>query len=122
MKDDEIKESKIQHEIVKYLQKERRDIYFFSVPNEAAGKGKGAQIRMSQLKSMGLRSGVSDLILLLPGSITLFIEVKTVKGIQSDKQKRFEIKVNERGFNYFLVRSLEDLKKVLDNYPVVMVH
>ena len=102
-------ESKIQCEIVQYLQLMK--VFFFSVPNEAGGKD--AVIRMSQLKSMGLRSGVADLVVLLPKGKTIFLEVKNEKGKQSNMQKKFEEKVNSLGFEYYIVRSVEDVQKII---------
>lgn len=107
-------ESKIQCAIVQYLQLMK--VFFFSVPNEAGGRD--AMIRMSQLKSMGLRSGVSDLVVLLPQGRVIFLEVKNEKGRQSDMQKKFEEKVNSLGFDYHIVRSVEDVKVVLDGKMV----
>lgn len=100
-------ESKIQYDICQYLQKQ--GIYFFSCPNELAGKDPK---RMRHFVAMGLRSGVSDLILLLPGRV-IFMEVKTSTGRQSDNQKKFEKKVTELGFEYFLVRSVDEVREIL---------
>lgn len=104
-------EAKIQADIVQYLQ--TRGVYFFSVPNEAAGRD--AAIRMARLKALGLRSGVSDMVLIFPGQV-VFVEVKDDKGKQSDAQRRFQDKVNELGFDYYLVRSVEDVEKVVDKF------
>ena len=104
-------EAKIQADIVQYLQ--TRGVYFFSVPNEAAGRD--AAIRMARLKAMGLRSGVSDMVLIFPGQV-VFVEVKDENGKQSDNQRRFQDKVNELGFDYFLVKSVEDVQKVVDKF------
>lgn len=64
------------------------------------------------LKATGLVPGVSDLIILLPNAKTIFIEVKTEKGIQSEKQKDFETTVTNLGFEYYLVRSLDEFKQI----------
>jgi hypothetical protein len=105
----ELSEARLQSQIVQYLQS--KNIYFFSVPNEAAGRD--AAIRMARMKAMGLRSGVSDLVLVLPGRV-VFLEVKEAGGVQSEAQKRFQEKVEALGHQYFLVKSLEDLQKVVD--------
>ena len=102
-------EAKLQAEIVQYLQK--RGIYFFAVSNEANGRNK---IQQMQMIAMGLRPGVSDMVWILPGKV-VFVEVKTEDGKQSEAQKRFEAKVNELGFDYFLVRSMESVKILVDN-------
>jgi hypothetical protein len=72
------------------------------VPNERNNKKE-----MMSMIQTGLMSGVSDLILLLPNK-AVFVEVKTDVGRQSDKQKEFEQIVTALGFEYWLVRSLED--------------
>jgi len=79
----------------------------FSVPNEA----KFDYNQKIKLQT-GLLSGVSDLIILQPNKC-IFIEVKTSTGKQSDKQKDFEQMVKDLGFEYFVVRSLEDFKSLL---------
>lgn len=78
----------------------------FSVPNG----GSRHILEAKTLKATGQMAGVSDLIVLLPNAKTLFIEVKVEKGVQSEVQKRFEEKVKTLGFEYFLVRSLDDFK------------
>ena len=100
-------ESKIQYDICQYLQS--KDIYFFSCPNELAGKDPR---RMRHFVAMGLRSGVSDLIVLLPNRI-IFLEVKTDKGRQSDNQKRFQKKVESLGFEYYVVRSVDEVENIV---------
>lgn len=103
-------EAKIQAEIVKHLQTEK--YLFCSIPNEAAGKD--AAIRMAQLKTLGLKSGAPDLLIFLDGGVLLCLEVKSLTGRQSPAQIDFEAELKTRGFQYFVVRSLEEAKKVLD--------
>lgn len=79
----------------------------FSVPN-------GAHVSKAQamkLKATGLVAGVSDLIILQPNK-AIFVELKTEKGRQSDNQKEFEQIVTALGFDYHLVRSLDDFKNI----------
>lgn len=79
----------------------------FSVPNELAGANK---IAMMQAKAIGLTAGVSDTILILPNSKLIFCEFKDAKGVQSEKQKEFEKQVQAHGFDYILIRTLDDFK------------
>ena len=79
----------------------------FSVPNG----GKRNKLESKKLKQTGVMAGVSDLIVLLP-SKCLFIELKAEKEIQSDVQKKFESKVNLLGFDYYLIRSIEEFEKL----------
>lgn len=103
-------ESKLQSEIVKYLR--QKDICFFCVPNEA---GKSA-LHTARLKAMGLKAGVSDLILLFKKKTVVFCEIKTEIGKQSPSQKGFEAEVLNLGFEYIIVRSVEDIQKAVEYY------
>lgn len=104
-------ESKIQQEIVMWfnnnycLKSHNPKCTIFSVPNE----GKNVKEQMYK-RTLGMKSGVSDLIVIQPNRC-IFVEVKTEIGKQSDKQKEFETTVKNLGFEYILVRSLEDFQK-----------
>ena len=106
-------EAKIQAEIVKYLIPLRRNgsLDFFSVPNEGASN----PIRQGQLIAMGLRPGVSDLVIMFPEGRTVFVEVKNETGTQSKAQIEFEQTCHELGFEFVLVRSVEDVKRILNS-------
>lgn len=93
----------IQVEIVDYCRK--NNIICFSVPNEATRNN-------SKYIKSGVLAGVSDLICINDGEV-LFIELKDYKGKQSDKQKEFENSIISQGLNYFLVRSLDEFKKIV---------
>jgi hypothetical protein len=80
----------------------------FAVPN-------GAHVSKQQamkLKATGLVAGVSDLIVIQPNRC-IFFELKLEKGKQSDKQIDFEKKVKALGFEYYVVRSLDEFKSHL---------
>jgi hypothetical protein len=98
-------ESILQANIVAALSLHR--IYCFAVSNELLGATKGAARKMAIFKAMGLRSGVSDLVVILPGRV-LFLEVKTPTGRQSPAQKTFQQIVESLGHSYVLVRSVEE--------------
>lgn len=106
-------ESRIQQEIVMWFRNEyARNLspkpIIFSVPNERSNVKE-----QSRMIATGLLSGVSDLIVVLPNKI-LFIEVKDEKGTQKPKQKDFEKTVSNLGFDYCLVRSLQDFQKIIE--------
>ena len=65
-------------------------------------------------QSMGSLKGLSDLSALKDG-ITIYIEVKTSKGYQSDYQKQFQQDIESHGGVYILARSIEDVKDI-DKY------
>lgn len=82
----------------------------FSVPN-----GGTRNIREAMtMKATGLLSGVSDLIVVLPNGKLLFVELKLQKGRQSETQKDFEIRVCNLGFEYHIIRSLEQFKELVN--------
>lgn len=109
-------ESKIQQECFQWffnmycLKFHNPRYYIFSVPNE----GSSAKEQMYK-KMLGMRSGVSDMIVLLPSKV-LFIEFKDEKGKQSDSQIEFEQIVTDLGFDYHVVRSLEQFKKIIEKH------
>ena len=104
-------ESLIQAAIVKYLQS--RKLWFCSIANEAAGKD--AAIRMAKMKTLGLRSGAPDLLVFLDGGRLVCLEVKKEKGFQSPAQKHFEAQLQSLGFEYYVVRSVEDVQGVIND-------
>ena len=135
-------ESNIQNEIVIYVgAKLYKTHAIFSVPNEGAkvstkfiiskmnelikapskailiakqvikhclGNAVGGMI----MKSMGMMSGVSDLILLSYKEVK-FIEVKKPDGVQSKTQAVFQRLVERLGYEYHIVKSVEDFKKCI---------
>jgi hypothetical protein len=108
-------ESFIQAQIVQLLSLRR--IFAFSVPNELLGGARGAARKMTLFRALGLRSGVSDLVVVLPGKI-LFLEIKTPTGKQSESQKVFQSMVESLGHQYAIARSVEDVIKLLDAFQM----
>ena len=43
----------------------------------------------------------------------LFLEVKSEKGKQSEAQREFEAQIKEQGASYFVVRSVDEVEKLL---------
>ena len=83
----------------------------FSVPNGLYRRG----IDAKTLKATGQTKGVSDLIFLFNDKAYL-IEMKTVKGVHSKVQKEWQKKVEEQGFDYFLVRGdFDRFKQIIKN-------
>lgn len=50
--------------------------------------------------------GEADLTLFCKGGKTVFIEIKTAKGRQSKKQKKFQAAVERIGYEYIILRSI----------------
>jgi Holliday junction resolvase len=62
------------------------------------------------------KNGFPDIIAFKKGYDPLFIEVKTNKGKQSELQKYRQYELQKQGFDYHIVRSVENLKIILDTY------
>ena len=109
-------EAKIQSEIVAWfnnnfcLKFHNPRYCIFSVPNDTTNK----EETMRKIAT-GLKSGASDLIVLFPNRV-VFCEVKTPTGVQSEAQKDFQVQVENLGFEYILVRSLDDFKMSINKY------
>jgi hypothetical protein len=80
----------------------------FSVPNGGFRTSREAM----KLKATGLVAGVSDVIVIQPNRI-VFVEVKLEKGKQQQNQIEFENTVKALGFEYYVVRSLEEFKNII---------
>lgn len=63
-------------------------------------------------KNMGYVKGQPDLVAILNNKV-VFIELKTQKGKQSKEQKEVEKEIKNRGVDYIVIRSLEDLQNYL---------
>ncbi|AGO47848.1 VRR-NUC domain protein [Cellulophaga phage phi46:1] len=80
----------------------------FSVNNNSHNKVKGAM-----MKSIGVVSGVSDLIYLNPRTVKpQFIELKIESGTQQDHQKDWQQLIESIGFDYYIARSVEDFNEI----------
>lgn len=99
----------------------------FSVPNEIAMMLRGVlqetrlpaqkidqiiAVLSQRMKNMGLRPGVSDTVVVMPGK-TIFIEFKTETGYQSQNQKEFQAAVESCNQQYHVVRSLEEFQSII---------
>jgi hypothetical protein len=97
-------ESRIQQECVEWFRnkciKDVLPYLLLSIPND----------NQKFLKGTGLLKGASDLIMVVPNKV-YWIEMKTQKGRQSPEQKNFELSVKNLGFDYLLLRSLEEFQE-----------
>jgi hypothetical protein len=82
----------------------------FSVPNGGWRRGKDAKT----LQRTGLTPGVSDLILLFNGKAFLIELKKNQKSSQNKEQLAWQLQVEAQGFLYFIIRSLEEFKILIN--------
>lgn len=81
---------------------------FYSIPNDSSSK----EETMRKLAT-GMKPGASDFVFVIPNK-SIYFEVKTPTGIQSENQKEFENDIKALGFEYHLVRSLDEFKKIIN--------
>ena len=109
-------ESQIQKQCVAWFRKRYPSVeqLFFAVPNGGNRNKWTAKI----MKDEGIRSGVADLILLIPckGYASLCIEMKTPKGKQQETQKSFERLATHYKNKYVVCHSLEEFQKEIIKY------
>lgn len=108
----QLKENKIQSEIFIWYNNNytiHNKGLIFAVPNGGTRNKREAML----LKATGVVAGVSDLICIMPNGKIVFVEVKTGTGVQSEKQKWFQKLVNVLGFEYKIVRSLDEFKELV---------
>lgn len=58
--------------------------------------------------------GEADLTLFRDGGKTVFVEIKTPKGKQNKWQKHFQNVVERRGYEYIIMRSVQDAVKYVE--------
>jgi len=89
--------------------KARRTCMFFAVPNgEYRSKRTGAK-----LKAMGVRAGVADFALTLPGGHSAYLELKSDKGRLSPEQRAFREAAEAAGAFYAVASTPEQVQEIL---------
>ena len=103
-------EHKLQVMVVDYLAAAARsDCYWYAIPN--AGH---RSLRMgARMKREGLRAGLADLEIMLPGRPNAYLEMKTSTGRQSVEQKNFQAICLKLGHPYAVARTFDEATKIL---------
>lgn len=63
-------------------------------------------------QGLGSHPGLSDLTAIKDGK-TIYVEIKTPKGYQSDRQKQFQHEIEVHGGIYIVCRRVEDIQPYL---------
>lgn len=109
-------ESEIQKNCILWFRLQYKEYakVIFAVPNG----GKRNSREAGRMKSEGVTSGVSDVILLISrnGFNSLCIEFKTPKGKQTDLQREWQEHAERHGNKYVICRSFEDFRGVVQEY------
>jgi len=103
-------EDKLQARIVTYLRLALPDCVIASVPN---GGSRRSAIEGANLKRVGLLAGMPDLMIIQPGSIVRFIEVKSPTGRTQPEQQAMHAAFAAKGISFAVVRSLADVEAAL---------
>jgi len=65
------------------------------------------------LQGLGAYKGIPDIIAIKNNRV-LFLEIKKPGGRQSIHQKQFQKDIEEHGGEYYVVKSLDDLIRIID--------
>lgn len=96
-------EHDIQAVSVSWFKQTYKDGVVASIPNEAC------HTRSYYFQASGMLPGAADLMVILRNKIAFF-EFKTKYHYQSPQQLEFQRKVEANGFQYYVVRSLEEFQ------------
>jgi len=108
-----MKESIIQQQICDYLS--AVGVFYFSIPNEHYNISHGQRVT---LHKMGMLSGIPDICVLANGT-AYFLEVKNETGKPSKQQLLIHNILTEKNFKVAIVRSVEDVQKIIKEWGIV---
>lgn len=70
------------------------------------------------MKRLGLLAGVFDLVVMAPGPFIGFMEIKVGNERLSENQEWFRTELIKMGFQYAVVRSLDDVKEAITQWQL----
>ena len=105
MKTTEPLESEIQNSICEYLA--IRKVFFSRINNIPAMTRDGGFRKMPKYAKLGM----PDIVCVVNGTF-VGLEVKRLKGVQSEGQKAFQRDVTLAGGKYYVVRSIDDVQAI----------
>lgn len=97
-------------------------LFLFSIPNGAKIGGhitrRGFPVMAAILVGEGLTEGVADLLLAIArgGFHGLFIEMKTIVGVLSDKQRDFLERQAGEGYAVAVCKTVDEFEKTISDY------
>lgn len=109
-----MKETEIQSSIIDYLMvlESQGKLWFSRLNNiPPVNKTPGGKMTFRALPK-GSKRGIPDILVIKSGR-TIALEVKTKTGKQSEYQKEVEENFKKQGQEYYIVRSLDEVIKIL---------
>lgn len=103
-----MKEQAIVKQIKEYLQSLEDSNKLYFIRNNS-----GAVVVKNRFIRFG-KEGSSDFIIFMPKNRVLFIEIKNESGKQTEKQKEFKNKIVNLGYEYYIVRSVDELINIIN--------
>ena len=89
-------------------------IWFHPANGESRSARTGAK-----LKAMGVRKGVADMVIVLPGGHVCFLELKTPKGSTKPEQRAFRDDCERIGAPYAIARTSAEVEHVLRGWGAI---
>ncbi len=103
-------EASLQKTVIQYLLfNSPKNTIYHSIPNER----ECTAAQMKHLKEMGLLPGVADLLIIVPGQMPCYLELKAKGEKQSQEQIGFEALCRRNGSRYSCVDNIKDALCVL---------
>jgi hypothetical protein len=103
-------ETRLQCAVVDYMRTVCPDCLTWHAANGGMRSKETARL----MKRLGVLPGVFDLVVLAPGPFIGFMECKAGKGRLSEDQEWFRKQLILMGFQYCVVRSLDDVKAAIE--------
>jgi hypothetical protein len=98
-------EHKIQVALFDYLAAAAKpDVYYFAIPNQSNRHINNAV----KMKAEGVRSGIADVCVMLPGGRACWLEMKAPGGSLSPDQKVFRLRCERLGHGWAVARSVDE--------------
>jgi hypothetical protein len=106
----------LQRFVIQYLKLNAvRGLIYYHCPNgESRSPRTGAK-----LKAMGVRPGVADICMTLPGGSSAYLELKGPKGRSSPEQRIFRADCETIGARYEVASSTDEVMAILSRWGAV---
>ncbi len=115
-----LSEETLQSQCIQWANNTYKELRFWGIMHIPNG-GLRTTFDQRKSKALGIRKGFPDLQIILPSGKIFFIEMKKLKGVQSEKQKECQVWLEERGFEYYKIDNREDFEALINRKMNVSV-